>query len=264
MRYEERDDSELVELAQAGWSPAFAVLVHRHAPVLLDAFSDQEDPSARTFDVFVRAMRRLPKLDPALPFRSWLFTLAKRPEPVTNPEPAGETVDRLWCDLSPRWPDGKRPRRRHPILRGAAIAVGAVALGVGVPAIVLGLPDAAEEPPESVRAQPLEEVPSEEPEPVDLPDFEFPDVAEPPPTPPAPTDPAPEPTQPAEPAAPAPPPEPTPPPAPAPAPAPTPAPTPAPAPEPEPQPEPEPSATDPGSGDGEAGTGDAAGGQDVG
>jgi hypothetical protein len=254
MRYEEREDGELVELAQAGWSPAFAVLVHRHGPALLAAFADEPDPAERTFEVLVRAMRRLDKRDPAQPVRPWLFALAGRDEPATVPPPVGATLDHVWRDLAERWPDGKRPRRRHPILAGIAIALGAIALGVGVPTIVLGLPDAPEEPPESVRAQPLEEVPVDEPEPIDMPDFEFPDIAEgPAPAPSVPSGPAaPAVTEPAEPVAPV-----TPPPtAPAPTdPDPVPAPDPAPAPQPEPEPEPEPQPDPPPVTDGD-GTGD--------
>jgi hypothetical protein len=178
MRYEERDDDELAELAEAGWSPAFAVLVHRHGPALLAAFTDRPDPVESTFEVFVRAMRRLGKRDTSVPVRGWLFALAGREEPTEVPEPVAASLDHLWRDLAERWPDGRRPRRRHPVLRAIAIAVGCVALGVGVPTVVLGLPDAAEEPPVSVRAEPLEDAPPDEPEPVDLPDFEFPDVAE--------------------------------------------------------------------------------------
>jgi hypothetical protein len=268
MRYEERDDDELAELAQAGWSPAFAVLVHRHGPALLAAFADRPDPVESTFEVFVRAMRRLGKRDPSVPVRTWLFQLARREEPADVPPPVDASLDHLWRDLAERWPDGRRPRRRHPIVRGIAIAVGAVALGVGVPTVVLGLPDAAEEPPESVRAEPLEDVPTEEPEPVDLPDFEFPDVAEePPPTTQEPVAPAPvEPTEPAAPAAPTP--APTAPSAPAPAPVPSPPPPPAPEPEPEPEPvaepEPEPPPTDGGDTGGDGGTEASAGDQGVG
>lgn len=341
MRYDERDDGELLELAQAGWSPAFAVLVHRHAPALLEAFADEPDAADRVTDVFVRAMRKLPDQDPAASVRGWLSALAGRPlregappatadappatdgastadgEPTTDAGPttsstptagttgatgtvllwnatsgpdatavvaapaagaggAGKahldrqldgTVDAIWRELAGRWPDGRhrrRPRRRRPALRALATVVGAVALGVVVPAIVLGMPPATDDEVVTVRARPVEEAPEPEPEsPSDtLPTFEFPDIGDP--TPPGRSDtPATEPTTPGTdtptptaPVTPAPPPT-----APEPDPTPVEPVTPPADPEPDPAPTPPPT-TDPGTGDG--GGGDGSGGDSSG
>jgi hypothetical protein len=178
MRYDERDDGELVELARSGWSPAFAVLVHRHAPALLAAFADDPDPFERVTDVFIRAMRELPDHDPSAPVAAWLFALAGRRPPDHVPSVPEEALDPIWRELSLRWPDGRHiHRRRRPVVRRLAVIAGALALGVLVPLVVLGLPATPDDDAiESVRAQPLEEEPTEEPEPEDVPDFEFPDV----------------------------------------------------------------------------------------
>ncbi|MEX1178623.1 MAG: hypothetical protein WEB09_09195 [Nitriliruptor sp.] len=193
MRYEARSDEELLELAQAGWRGAFAVLVHRHAPALLTAFADAPDPVDRTYDVLLRAMRHLPEVDPdRVEVRSWLFTLAGRMPPTRVQSPLEATVDRIWLDLDARWPDGVSHRTtRRPGLVPFATVLGAIALGVAVPVVVLGLPAASSDvPPESIRAQPIDETPVEAPDPDDLPAFEFPDVGDPtaPPAQPEPLD----------------------------------------------------------------------------
>ncbi|WP_052666245.1 RNA polymerase sigma factor [Nitriliruptor alkaliphilus] len=177
MRYDERDDGELLELAQAGWAPAYAVLVHRHAPALLAAFADDPDPLERVTDVFVRAMRQLPERDPAAPVGPWLFALAGRPVPASVVAIDEETLDPVWRSLAARWPDGRHVHHQRPATRRIVAVLGAIALGIAVPTIVLGLPASApEEATTSVRAQPLDDEPTEEPEPEELPDFEFPDI----------------------------------------------------------------------------------------
>lgn len=177
MRYDERDDGELLELARSGWAPAFAVLVHRHAPALLATFADDPDPFERVTDVFLRAMRELPDHDPPGPVATWLFALAGRRPPEHVPAVAEEALDPIWRELSIRWPDGRHVHRRRPLVRRLAVIAGALAVGVLVPLVVLGLPAAPDDDDiESVRAQPLEEEPAEDPEPEDVPSFEFPDV----------------------------------------------------------------------------------------
>lgn len=177
MRYHERDDRELLELAQAGWAPAFAVLVHRHGPALLTAFAEDPDPADRVTDVFVRAMRQLPERDPAEPVGPWLFALAGRPAPETVPDTAPDTMDPIWHRLTPLWPDGRRARRPHPVARKVVTVVGAIALGVAVPTIVLGIPaPSSDQNAAKVRAEPLEDEPVVETRSEELPTFEFPDV----------------------------------------------------------------------------------------
>jgi hypothetical protein len=194
MRYDERDDSELLELAQAGWSPAFAVLVHRHAPALLAAFADDPDPLERVTDVLLRAMRQLPERDPAAPVGPWLLALAGRPAPAAVPPVDEERLDPVWRQLALRWPDGRHVHHRRPASRLLVTAIGAIAIGIAVPTIVLGIPASApEDRAESVRAQPLEDEPGDADRPVDLPTFEFPDVSG------GPTEPAPGPVVPVEP-----------------------------------------------------------------
>jgi DNA-directed RNA polymerase specialized sigma24 family protein len=184
MRYEDRDDTELVELAQAGWAPAFAVLVHRHAPLVFAATDDDRDPYRASLDVFVRALRRLPDRDPQAPFGSWLLRLAARPMPATVSRARTTEVDALWRELHARWPDGRLPRRVPRFLKRVATAVAAIAIGVAVPAAVLtafGPADENEEEATELRAQPIGEPtpePTEDPaadrEPLST--FEFPDV----------------------------------------------------------------------------------------
>jgi uncharacterized membrane protein YgcG len=177
MRYDERDDGELLELAASGWAPAFAVLVHRHAPALLVAFADDPDPAERVTDVFLRAMRELPDRAPAGSVSTWLFALAGRPAPEQVPAVPEETLDPIWRELSIRWPDGRHVHRGRPLARRLAVIGGALAVGVLVPLVVLGLPAAPDgDAIESVRAEPLEDAPTEEREPEDIPSFEFPDV----------------------------------------------------------------------------------------
>jgi hypothetical protein len=248
MRYEEREDRELVELARAGWSPAFAVLVHRHAPLLVAAFSeetgfaaalDEEAADAATHATFVRAMRELPERDPAAPFDTWLLELAERPRPTAAPPLEARRVDGMWHDLAARWPRGRRPRHVPRAITGVAVAIAAIAVGIAVPVAIIGDRGPDDTALTELRATPLAD-PTDEDEidhdvevPEPLPTFEFPDVDEdsvPAPPPPAP-DPDPGPdtgpaTGPADDAAPAPAPDPA---APTTEPAPEPAPAPAPA-----------------------------------
>lgn len=253
MRYDEREDGELVELAAAGWAPAFAVLVHRHAPLVLAAHAGTDDPVARAVATFTEAMRGLGDRDPGAAVAPWLLQLAGRTRPTRIPPVDPGVIDTLWAELQPRWPDGRIHHRWPAAATRLAVIVAAIGVGVAVPVAVLSTP-AAEEQVLELRAEPLDEGPAEETEldepeePLEpLPSFEFPDVApDPAPAPEPQPEPAPqeapaelEPTEPE--------------PSPAPAPSPPPAPAPAPAPEPEPEPppaepEPEPEPTDDGDG----------------
>lgn len=255
MRYDEREDRELVELAKDGWAPAFAVLVHRHAPRVLAASSGGRDPYDATLATFTDAMRRLPDRDSGSAFGPWVLSLSGQLAPDRVPAVDAAVLDRLWADLHVRWPDGRAPRRWPTVVRRVGILVAAVAVGIAVPIAVLSAP--ASDDPEVIelRAQPMPAEARPDPPEVEdegleaieeLPSFEFPDVEpepEPPPssgTDPGPTDPTP---------APSPAPAPAPATAPAPAPASGPAPGPAPESEPEPTPEPPPEDGEPDDGD---------------
>jgi hypothetical protein len=221
-------DAELMKLAKAGWAPAFAVLVHRHAPVVHAALGDDPDPLSATTAVFVHAMRELRQRDADAPLAPWLLELIDRPPPAEPSAPTAEELDAIWLELDRRWPDGERPATTWPWRRLATVAA-LVVVAAAVPALVLGV-DGPEAEDLELRAVPVtDEAPVvETPDDDSLPSFSFPvapdaDSAvtaeqEPaeqetaPETEPAPTEAPPEPT-----------PEPTPPPAePAPAPAPQP------------------------------------------
>jgi hypothetical protein len=166
-------DDELLRQAQAGAASAFAILVHRYAALLHAAASNGSDseagdpPEARggrdavALDTvrrtFLRAMRRLDAAD-GTGLGSWLLDLqgtplstaaAERAAPLTTAE-----LDRLWGELAPCWPRGRRPRRPPRWLGHVAIVVLLLALSVTVPYALLVT--AAEE--EAEAPVPVEEV----------------------------------------------------------------------------------------------------------
>jgi hypothetical protein len=229
----QHSDAELVRLAKAGWSPAFAVLVHRHAPTVHAALRDDPDPLSATTAVFVHAMRELRQRDAGAPLGPWLLELIDRPPPAQPSTLSTDELDAMWLELDRRWPDGERPATTWP-WRRLAIVAGVVVLAAAVPAIVLGIDAPPEAGEVELRAVPVtDDGPPPDTDDADesLPTFSFPvapdddgaDDAEPETTEPAPepetppTDPEPEPQ---------------------------PEPQPTPEPQPEPTPEPEPSATD--------------------
>jgi hypothetical protein len=219
----QHSDAELVKLAKAGWSPAFAVLVHRHAPIVHAALTDRSDPLSATTSVFVHAMRELRQRAPEAPIAPWLLELIDRPPPQRPSELTDEELDAMWHELHRRWPDGERPASTWPWRRLALVA-GLVVVAAGVPALVLGIDAPDEEADVELRAVPVtdEDLPVDAPDDDSLPSFSFPvapeggdgaapeaEQAEPEPTPEpeappaetAPAEPAPEPTPaPAEPA----------------------------------------------------------------
>lgn len=75
------DESSLVARAQRGDSAAFDALVRRHLPGALVAaerlLGDRSDAEDLVQDAFLRAMDRLPLLDPNRPFGPWFFTLLR-------------------------------------------------------------------------------------------------------------------------------------------------------------------------------------------
>lgn len=196
MRFGDRSDTELIQLAQAGWAPAFAVLVHRYAPVVRATRPRAEPAVPFLTHVFLLAMRELRGRDPRAPVAPWLLGLAgagtrsaKAPVPL-----APEELDAIWTRLHGYWPDGHRHARNLP-WRRTAVVVGLAALAGLVPAVVLGTDGSgSEEEVVELRAVPLPDERTaevaEEPEDDDEPDFSFPTTPEEQEAPP------PEPTQP--------------------------------------------------------------------
>ncbi|MBS3941439.1 MAG: hypothetical protein KG028_10810 [Actinobacteria bacterium] len=180
MRYGDRSDAELMALAQAGWSPAFAVLLHRYGPAIRSAVRHEPDPIAATRDVFVTALEELPRMDPEFPVREWLLDIAgtdRVPDPII---PLGEDErDAIWASLITAWPGRPRPPRTG--LRRAALVLGLVALAALVPVLVFLAGEAPDPGAEELRAHPVAEEPNgdevtETAEP--LPTFSFPSVPE--------------------------------------------------------------------------------------
>ena len=74
------DDSNLVERARAGDDAAFAVLFEQfHAPILNylhRMVSDRALAEDLTQDTFIKAYKALPKTQPDLAFKAWLYRIA--------------------------------------------------------------------------------------------------------------------------------------------------------------------------------------------
>ena len=75
------DESSLVARARRGDPAAFDALVRRHLPGALAAaerlLGDRSDAEDLVQDAFLRAMDRLPLLDPGRPFGPWFYTLLR-------------------------------------------------------------------------------------------------------------------------------------------------------------------------------------------
>lgn len=178
MRYGDRSDAELMASAQAGWSPAFAVLLHRHGPAVRSAVRHEADPIAATRDVFLTALEELPRMDPQFPAREWLLDIAgtdRVPDPIIPLRE--EERDAIWASLITAWPGHSRPPRTG--LRRAALVLGLVALAALVPILVFLADEAPDPGAEELRAHPVAEEPidgepTETAEP--LPTFSFPSV----------------------------------------------------------------------------------------
>lgn len=140
MRFGDRSDAELIRLAQAGWAPAFAVLVHRYAPVVRATRPRSEPAAPLVTSVFLHAMRELAGRDPAAPVLPWLLRIAGAgtKSPPTPAPLSSEELDAIWAELHRFWPDGLRHARARPWRRAAAVACLAVLAGL-IPAMVLGV-----------------------------------------------------------------------------------------------------------------------------
>ena len=166
-------DAELLRRARAGAAPAFAVLVYRYAALLhlaaarhqtgarptapdtahedvrLPAADGEADPPIESSDdaalatvrqTFLRAMRRLDSADERA-VGTWLLELqgtplaredAERAAPLATAE-----LDRLWGELAPCWPRGRRQRRPPRWLGHVAVVVVLLLLAVAVPYTLL-------------------------------------------------------------------------------------------------------------------------------
>jgi RNA polymerase sigma-70 factor (ECF subfamily) len=75
------DEMALVDRARRGDPTAFDALVRRHLPGALVAaerlMGDRSDAEDLVQDAFLRALDRLPLLDPGRPFGPWFFTLLR-------------------------------------------------------------------------------------------------------------------------------------------------------------------------------------------
>lgn len=191
------DDQALVELAQRGSAPAFAVLMYRCIDDVEAALAPTSDRAAARRTTFLRAMRELDSASGE--FTPWVTAIARDvaassktparsdgdPRRVDETEPPtvgveGAEIDHLWRDLAPRWPSGRRPIIIPTFAVWLATLVVTVALSAAVPWITLGQFDDADGIP-ALRAFPIDSPGSPAavtPEPDDerdpLPTFVFP------------------------------------------------------------------------------------------
>lgn len=104
------DESALVARARRGDTTAFDALVRRYLPGALAAaerlLGDRSDAEDLVQDAFLRALDRLPLLDPTRPFGPWFFTLLRnqginqlRARRVRQTEP--ESLDAASSDALP-------------------------------------------------------------------------------------------------------------------------------------------------------------------
>lgn len=129
-------DAELVRLAADGVAAAFALLLRRHADVLVP-IAREPGGERRLRTVGIRAMRALRTAPPTEDVRGWLAGLAGI-APVPDPTPRRprtglgrrDWVDALWVDLSARWPNGRRRLTVPRWVRALTAAVVIVAAGV--------------------------------------------------------------------------------------------------------------------------------------
>jgi RNA polymerase sigma-70 factor (ECF subfamily) len=75
-------DLDLARAAQGGSREAYAELVQRHyLPIhrfLLSLLDNRTDAEDLTQDTFLRALDKIHRYNPKLPFRPWVFTIARR------------------------------------------------------------------------------------------------------------------------------------------------------------------------------------------
>lgn len=163
MEFSKHSDTDLVRHASAGSAPAFATIVHRHAPQVHAVFSHAPDPHARVTATFLDAMKRLDSLGEEAEVGSTLLEIAgARGGDATSgaSEPSqlsDDEVDAIWAQLYRRWPSGRaRPALPSAAPRAALVAT-LVAVGFLLPRMVLAAGATEEVELEHIVAKPYEE-----------------------------------------------------------------------------------------------------------
>jgi len=134
-----RNDTALVAAASAGDRNAFAALVARTAPDVAASLPASGDHHDGLHAVYTAAMREL--YDGATPtdVNAWLLQLVKtgqrqvnqRRQTSAQPSTLDPDLDRLWGDLAPLWPRGRKPyvrlsRRTQIASVGVVLLLGAL------------------------------------------------------------------------------------------------------------------------------------------
>jgi RNA polymerase sigma-70 factor (ECF subfamily) len=75
-------EQDLARAAQAGSSEAYSVLVKNHYPAihafLITLLGNRTDAEDLTQETFLHALTKIRHFNPSLPFRPWIFTIARR------------------------------------------------------------------------------------------------------------------------------------------------------------------------------------------
>lgn len=189
MTFVEQTDDDLLALSREGVAAAFAVLLHRYGPEVLEMADQDPDPIGATVATFVRAMRALPEAAPD-DVRTWLLTLAaheidaevtippRREFATAGAAGVGETandatrvqdrtaidapplqtdddLDEVWAELALRWPTGRIPRHLPSWAIWLLTTLVLIALAIALPWAILGASADDEEAIEELRASPV-------------------------------------------------------------------------------------------------------------
>ncbi len=137
-----RSDTELISQAAAGERAAFAVLVARTAADVAASVPQDKDQYQSVYAVYRQAMRQLSDGAEPTDLHQWLVTLTTHlrlpaPKRRTANDPTFRTdrdLDRLWHDLEPLWPNGKKRRQRPSkltvLILATVVAVTAIPLAL--------------------------------------------------------------------------------------------------------------------------------------
>ncbi|MEX2532930.1 MAG: hypothetical protein WD360_03090 [Nitriliruptoraceae bacterium] len=110
-------DTALVATASAGDRNAFAALIARTAPDLAASLPASKDHHNDLRAIYTLAMRELHDGATPTDVNAWLLQLAQTRRRQANRQQQTSTqlssldhdLDRLWTDLAPLWPQGRRP-----------------------------------------------------------------------------------------------------------------------------------------------------------